>query len=96
MPSLELVVPAPYKSIETTVTVSTAVNEPMKSEKITSPIRNQTIANTFAGMDWGQRSPYLSKKDRINSQSQPIILNKISGNAIVLFVDNWRATKSAI
>lgn len=63
MPSLELVTLAPYKSIETTVTVRTAVNEPMKSEKITSPIRNQAIANIFAGMDWGQQSPYLLKKN---------------------------------
>ena len=62
LPSIGFVALPPYKSIETTVTVSTDVNEPMKSEKITSPIRNHTIANTFAGMDWGQRSPYLFKK----------------------------------
>ncbi len=53
----------PFEFIEMTVTVSTDVNDPMKIAKITSPIRNQVIANILAGMDWGQRSPYLCKNE---------------------------------
>ena len=59
LPSPATVALARFKFIETTVTVSTDANDPMKRAKITSPIRNQAIANTLAGMDWGQRSPYL-------------------------------------
>lgn len=56
-----LVALAPFEFIEMTVTVSIDANDPMKIAKIMSPIRNQAIAKTLAGMDLGQRSPYLCK-----------------------------------
>ena len=65
LPSLEELRPFMSIRILTTVTVRTVVNDPRNREKMTSPIRNQTIANTLAGMDWGQRSPYLFKIDQL-------------------------------
>ena len=44
----------------TVVTVSKEAKVPIKTANKTRPTKNHRIANTFAGIDLGQRSPYLS------------------------------------
>ena len=44
----------------TVVTVSKEVKVPIKTANKTRPTKNHRIANTFAGIDLGQRSPYLT------------------------------------
>lgn len=44
----------------TVVTVSKEAKVPIKTANKTRPTKNHRIANTFAGIDLGQRSPYLT------------------------------------
>lgn len=44
----------------TVVTVSKEAKVPIKTANKTRPSKNHRIANTFAGIDLGQRSPYLT------------------------------------
>ena len=44
----------------TVVTVSKEAKVPINTANKTRPTKNHTIANTFAGIDLGQRSPYLT------------------------------------
>ena len=43
----------------TVVIVSNEAREPINTENMTRPRRNQIIANTLPKIDLGQRSPYL-------------------------------------
>lgn len=44
----------------TVVTVSKEAKVPIKTANKTRPTKNHRIANTFARIDLGQRSPYLT------------------------------------
>ena len=54
VPAVELIV------YFTVVTVSKEAKVPIKTANKTRPTKNHRIANTFAGIDLGQRSPYLT------------------------------------
>ena len=46
----------------TVVTVSKEAIELINTENITRPTKKNIMANNFAGIDFGQRSPYLQHK----------------------------------
>ena len=71
----------------TVVTVSSDDKAPIKTEKMTRPTKNHIMANTLAGVDLGQRSPYLHFNTKRREWNNKINSNKCNSNKIT-----WNGT----
>ena len=70
----------------TVVTVSSDDKAPINTEKMTRPTKNHIIANTLAGVDLGQRSPYLHFNTKRREWNNKINSNKCNSKKLTR---NW-------